>query len=686
MKQNETNNLYVSELLISLTPSLKMQNKPEDSFDGRSDFFTFGIHKAISASITFRNKDADITTLDDGITGKGLRRHVTIILRDEKTSTEIMSAKLFVIMGRRDAEREYIVNFPMGYDELSQYGPVSVSVIEDRSGDCLECRHIRLYDIRSLHVLPTLFHVAKEGFIYPDDESGDSSIKPHKSLAMTGFSMVNVRFCVLSTGRIAPEDYPELQVRVMRPCGEWFDSYGQVSRDSIDETLDLTATAEDGSEAKHYHVTARQLVTPHDNGVWWAELRCMGIIIGGFAFRTDGPVLEGVFAGDDIKHVRNLRPDIPARRFHQAITGEKDYGLAYEEASRFMELMGKLQDYEKPAEQAADEEVAHDPVEEESNPDDTGWNSFFAKEFPDICEDEDDDNDDDGEDDNDCDDSGNPLDKMVGLDSVKKKLDTYEKIVRFNMLRRDNSLDTTSLPLHAMFMGSPGTGKTTVAKYIGRILKKAGVLSRGHVIVKERATLCGQNYNSEAEKTLEALEEAEGGILFIDEAYQLHQPNDPRDPGKFVIETLMTALADESKRDWMLILAGYPEPMKKMLDMNPGLRSRIPQSNIYMFEDFSVVQLMEIATNYLEERDFCLSPKARKAFEALITSHYEARDASFGNARHVLNIIDTEIIPAMAVRLASIATPTVEDLSIIEASDIPAPTPRENKRRMGFGY
>lgn len=119
---------------------------------------------------------------------------------------------------------------------------------------------------------------------------------------------------------------------------------------------------------------------------------------------------------------------------------------------------------------------------------------------------------------------------------------------------------------------------------MGMILHRAGVLSKGHVVVRERATLLGQNYNSEAENTIAAIKEAQGGILLIDEAYQLYQPNDPRDPGKFVIDTLLTALADETNRDWMLVLAGYLDDMKRMFDMNPGFKSRIPESNIYLLK------------------------------------------------------------------------------------------------------
>lgn len=263
------------------------------------------------------------------------------------------------------------------------------------------------------------------------------------------------------------------------------------------------------------------------------------------------------------------------------------------------------------------------------------------------------------------------LNHLTGLSSVKEKLSIYEKFVQFNKKRQDIGLPTFSAPLHAMFLGSPGTGKTTVAKSIGEMLHRAGILSNGHVVVKDRSTLLGQYYSSEETNTVNAIEEAQGGILLIDEAYQLHQPNDPRDPGKFVIETLMTALADESRRDWMLILAGYPEEMKKMFEMNPGLKSRIPDSNIYLFEDFTEPELMEIAENYLARYHYTLSPDARQALSMRFAADYALRDKCFGNARHVINMIQTEILPRMAVRVMGQGSPTPETLSLIQPSDIP---------------
>ena len=278
------------------------------------------------------------------------------------------------------------------------------------------------------------------------------------------------------------------------------------------------------------------------------------------------------------------------------------------------------------------------------------------------------------------------LDNLVGLHSVKEKLRSYEKLILFNNMRLEQKMPALKLPLHAMFWGSPGTGKTTVAKRMGLMLRRAGVLSEGHVVIKERATLLGPYYSNEETNTLKAIEEAQGGILFIDEAYQLYQPDDPRDPGKFVIEALMTALADESKRDWMLILAGYKEPMKRMFEMNPGLKSRIPESNIYVFDDFTEDELMEIAENYLNRNKFTLTDDARQALSGRLGSDYKHRDDSFGNARHVLNLIQTEILPTMASRVVTSEATGVAALSQIQLCDIPQPVKHSCSQRPRIGY
>lgn len=280
------------------------------------------------------------------------------------------------------------------------------------------------------------------------------------------------------------------------------------------------------------------------------------------------------------------------------------------------------------------------------------------------------------------------LENMVGLGNVKRKLSDCDHLMRFFQMRKRQGLPVQTFPLHALFLGSPGTGKTTVAKLMGALLKDAGVLSKGHVVVKERASLINHYYGSGEQRTHDAIEEAQGGILFIDEAYQLYAPNEPKDPGKDVIRSLLTVLADEQNRDIMVILAGYTEPVLKMLEMNPGLSSRFPRSNHYVFDDYTPDELIEIARRYFMSNSYLLTPDAEKALCSLLRSDYEHRQQDFGNARHVMNIIQTGILPSMARRISQATAPDRDALSLIQASDIPAPRflelPAPSHRPLGF--
>lgn len=265
------------------------------------------------------------------------------------------------------------------------------------------------------------------------------------------------------------------------------------------------------------------------------------------------------------------------------------------------------------------------------------------------------------------------LDALVGLDSVKERINSFVNLARLNKMRDESGIRPLSTPLHSIFTGAPGTGKTTVAKMLGRLLQEAGVLSSGHVVVRERATLLGRYYNSEGENTLAAIEEAQGGILFIDEAYQLFNSEDPRDPGRFVLDSLMTALSDTSRRDWMVILAGYPEPTLELLNLNKGLKSRFPAENIFVFDDFTPHELQRIVMDYLAANQLIMTEEAFDKLSLYIDAAYRRRNSEFGNARFVINTIESRVLPALANRVAHIPSPTYEEMSTIQIADIPEP-------------
>lgn len=260
------------------------------------------------------------------------------------------------------------------------------------------------------------------------------------------------------------------------------------------------------------------------------------------------------------------------------------------------------------------------------------------------------------------------LERMTGLKQVKEQMSRYRNTILFAQKRKAKGLQTEMPLLHAVFMGNPGTGKTTVARLYGAMLKELGLLSRGHVVFRERSSLMGQNYSSEQEKTLEALKEAQGGILFIDEAHSLYKPEDIKDPGRNVLDTLLTAMND---RDWALLLAGYTSEMPGLLTLNEGLGSRIPLQNRYYFEDYTPDELLKIADTYCETHNYILTTEARKALRNKIVHDYARKDRSFGNGRYIIELLSNEILQAMSLRVAQIKRPTLLQLITIEKEDIP---------------
>ncbi len=272
------------------------------------------------------------------------------------------------------------------------------------------------------------------------------------------------------------------------------------------------------------------------------------------------------------------------------------------------------------------------------------------------------------------------LDELIGLKRIKEKIDALKEVNRFGMLRQRAGLSYKRASLHACFIGGAGTGKTTVAGLIGQIYKDMGLLSKGHVVYEERSTLIGRYYDSELRETERALRNAEGGILFIDEAYSLYVEDDPRDPGHKVIEALLTALSDEKNRDWMLVLAGYPDQMEKMLNSNQGLKSRV--SDVFHFDDMTKDELIEVADLYCRRNDFIMTAEARRSLESVIAHDYASKTKSFGNARYVNNLLEKQVVPAMASRLCGLKSLSKKQLMTIEKEDVPAKRKSRTSKKM----
>jgi AAA+ superfamily predicted ATPase len=255
------------------------------------------------------------------------------------------------------------------------------------------------------------------------------------------------------------------------------------------------------------------------------------------------------------------------------------------------------------------------------------------------------------------------LDALVGLQSVKHMVRGLIAQQTVAKKRKAAGLPVMQSSPHLVFSGNPGTGKTTVARLVGRLYKDIGLLSKGHVVEVGRAELIGGYIGQTAIRTKNICEKALGGVLFIDEAYSLDV--DGRDYGQEAIETILTFM-EEHRGKIVVIVAGYPKEMEKFLDSNPGLRSRFDTA--IQFDDYSLQDLMEIFDSLLAENKYEITSAARQ----LVVQHLAdlcERQVS-GNARLVRNVFQ-ELIAQQAMSLVGLEALTAEQLSRITMLAIP---------------
>ncbi len=260
------------------------------------------------------------------------------------------------------------------------------------------------------------------------------------------------------------------------------------------------------------------------------------------------------------------------------------------------------------------------------------------------------------------------INALVGMDKIKEQIATLVNLIKVQKEREERKLPVTPLSLHAVFSGPPGTGKTTIARLLGRVYRCLGLLKKGQLVETDRAGLVAGYVGQTAINVDSVVQKALDGVLFIDEAYAL-VPDEigGKDFGHEAVNTIIKRMEDYRDR-LVVIVAGYPDEMERLIQSNPGLKSRF--SRYFYFDHYPPEDLIRIFDSFCKNVQFRVEKDARSALFDLLKSLYEKRDRTFGNGRLVRNIFE-KIVERQANRIAGITPLTDEILCSITKEDIP---------------
>lgn len=257
------------------------------------------------------------------------------------------------------------------------------------------------------------------------------------------------------------------------------------------------------------------------------------------------------------------------------------------------------------------------------------------------------------------------LDTLVGLEKVKNTIHDLLSYFRVQNLRKKEGLQSPNRTLHLAFLGNPGTGKTTVARIIGKMYKHLGLLSKGHFTEVSRTDLIAGYQGQTALKVKKVIEKAKGGVLFIDEAYSLTENDHSDSYGRECLTELTKALEDYRK-DLVVIVAGYTQLMRNFFDSNPGLKSRF--NTFIEFPDYDTKEMIEIFQQMATQDDYILTDYAIKKLEDIIKKTIDQKPENFANGRFIRNLYE-DVIMNHAKRIDLIKNPGLEELKTIELED-----------------